>query len=151
MANFDDVSTKDSEDYLANLEVNFDISNPDNVNQFSPRELVMVESLLTPGLQTSLSFDSYLHNPVKDYNDFKNANIHVKIKKPVLAKFGYVDNIEFDATIYRQQNRHLINNNNENLVFQACHYTLLEDARHLISKPWKCTTPSAIVEQATVS
>jgi hypothetical protein len=147
MAGVDDVDTKDSEDWLANLQVNFDISNPDNVNQFSPRELVMVESLLTPGIQTSLSFDSYLHNPVKDYNDFKNANINVKIKRPVLARFGYVDNIEFNATIYRQQNRHLINNNNENLVFQACHFTLLEDARHLISKPWKCTTPSAIVEQ----
>lgn len=144
-------STKDLEDWLANFTIEFDISNPDNINQFTPREIVMMESLLTPGIQTSISADSFLHNPIKDYNDFKNKTVKIKIVKPNLAYYDMNTTMDVEATIYRLQNRYRINNGNETLTFQACHYTLLEDARRLISRPHKCTTPSAIVRDVLQS
>jgi hypothetical protein len=133
-------------DYLADIKVGFEV--PDyNMDQFSIREVTMMESLMTPGLQTSISVDSYLHNPVKNWDDFKNARVVVKIERPILARYGFPSEMIFNNTVYRIQNRKLINNNNENLTIQALHETQLEDARKLISKPWKCKTPSTVVKE----
>lgn len=143
--------TKDAHDDITNIKMEINVSNPDNVKEFSLREVSMVESLLTPGLQTSILFDSYRHKPVKDYEDFKKKLINLTITKPSLAKYGFNPSIEYESVIYRQQERKLINNNNETLTLQTCHDTLLEDARHLVSKPWKCATPSSIVEEVLSS
>lgn len=132
-------------DYLATIKVGFNV--PDQyMEQFSVREITMMESLMTPGLQTSFSIDSYLHNPVKDWDAFKNVLAAVEIERPILAKYGFPSVMKFYNVVYRIQNRHLINNNNENLTIQALHETQLEDARKLISKPWKCKTPSQVVK-----
>ena len=140
--------TPDQTDFLCNIEMSFQGVDSKNLEEFSPKEIILVESLLTPGLQTSVSIDSFLHSPIKDFNNFKEKNISLKIVRPILSKqYGMNDTLELLNVVYRLQNRKLINNNNENMVFQACHYTLLEDARHLISKPWKCTTPSSIVQE----
>ena len=133
-------------DYLADIKVGFDVP-PKNMEQFSIREVTMMESLMTPGLQTSVMVDSYLHNPVKNWDDFKNAGVVIKIERPILARYGFPSKMAFNNTVYRMQNRHLINNNNENLTIQALHETQLEDARKLISKPWKCKTPSTVVRE----
>lgn len=141
-------TTQDQTDYLCNIEMKFEGVGEKNLQEFSIKEVILVESLLTPGLQTSISVDSYLHSPVKNFDDFKEKTVNLRIVRPILSQqFKMNDTLEVSNVVYRLQNRRLINNNNENMVFQACHYTLLEDARHLISKPWLCSTPSAVVEE----
>lgn len=132
-------------DYLAELKVNFGV-NPKFLDDFSIREVTLTESILTPGLMTSILVDAYVHLP-RDYNAFKNAPVSITINRPILARYGYQSELTFTNTIYRMQNRKLVNNNNENMTFQALHQTQLEDARKLMSKSWKCVTPSSIVSE----
>jgi hypothetical protein len=47
--------------------------------------------------------------------------------------------------IYRLDNRKLINNNTEEFTLRACDQSQLNDAETLVSKSWKCTSPSEIV------
>lgn len=144
-------------DFLADIKVQFNVSES-FLRDFSVREITLSESLLSPGLMTSIMVDAYVHNP-RDYNEFKNTNVNVTITRPILERYGpngavqpgrggaYQSQLSLTNVVYRLQNRKLINNNNENMVFQALHQTQLEDARKLISKPWSCTTPSEIVRE----
>lgn len=132
-------------DYLATMEVGFGVDK-NTLTEFSVREVTLSESLLTPGLSTSILVDAYVHYP-RNYNEFKNTNVGVTITRPILERYGFPSQLSFSNVIYRLQNRKLINNNNENLTIQALHQTQLEDARKLMSKSWKCTTPSEIVSE----
>jgi hypothetical protein len=136
-------------DYLADLKVEFSVPR-DMLQDFSVREVTMTESLLTPGLMTSIMVDAYVHLP-RDYNKFQNAPVTITVTRPILDRYGYQPQLTFTNTIYRMQNRKLINNNNENMVFQALHDTQLEDARKLMSKSWRCDTPSSIVSEVLSS
>jgi hypothetical protein len=52
---------------------------------------------------------------------------------------------------YRMDNRSMMPLNmgrTEEFTLHAVHNTLLEDARHIMSKNWKCTTPDSIVREA---
>jgi hypothetical protein len=134
-------------DYLSTVEVEFDSSiGEENLQEFGVRELTLSESLLTPGLSTSILVDAYAHT-VRNYDRFKNTEVKVKITRPILERYGYKSVMEFTNTIYRIQDRKLFNNNIERLTIQALHDTQLEDARRLMSFPWTCTTPSTIVNQ----
>lgn len=111
-------------------------------------EINMTESLLTPGLQTSIKFQSFFHNPqVKVLDNFKSAVIDVVIDRPILKKFGYPDTLNISSRLYRLDNRKLISNNIEEFVLHGCDDTLLNDARNLVSKSWKCVSPSSIVSE----
>lgn len=144
-------------DYLANIKVNFGVRRQ-TIEEFSVKEINLSESLLTPGLMTSIMVDAYVHNP-RDYDEFKNTDVEITITRPILAMYGpdgrvspgsdnaYQSQLSFSNVVYRIQNRKLINNNNENLTIQALHQTQLEDARKLISKPWSCSTPSEVVRE----
>jgi hypothetical protein len=65
-----------------------------------------------------------------------------------LAKFGINPTFEINQTVYRIDNRKLINNNTEEFVIHACDQSQLEDAAKLVSKSWKCAMPSDIVRYA---
>lgn len=136
----------DAPDYLATIEASIAVPQKE-LTEFTVREVVLVESLLTPGLQTSVKVHSFLHSPVKDLDKFKNATISLKINRPILSEFGYPTDMTVNQRIYRLSNRKLINNNNEEFVLHACDDTLLNDARSLVSKSWKCSDPSSIVSE----
>lgn len=132
-------------DYLAEVKVEFGVDQ-EMMEDFSVREVTLSESLLTPGLMTSIMVDAYVHKP-RDYNQFKNAPVNITIIRPILERYGFQPELSFSNVVYRMQNRKLINNNNENMVFQALHQTQLEDARKLMSFSKKCATPSSIVSE----
>lgn len=135
------------EDYLASIETNFSVDRGQLV-EFSVKEINLSESLLTPGVMTSVLVDAYAHasgNTIRDYDLFKNADLEIKVTRPILEKYGFTPELRFTNTIYRLQNRKLINNNTETLTLQACHETQLEDARKLMSFSRKCDTPSSVV------
>jgi hypothetical protein len=123
-----------------------------NVNEILMRELstvevILVESLLTPGLQTSIRFHSYLHYPNKILDGFKNRYMGIQIQRPILKDFGYPDTLDVLQRTYRLDNRKLIAPNIEQFTLHACDDSLLNDARSLVSQSWKCVTPTSIVTQ----
>jgi len=156
--NYDMPSIADS-DLLTSIEVDFEGVDANKLfSDFTVREVVLVESLLSPGLQTSVKAHSYLHNlPTKTFDDLKGALMKIKITRPILSRFGVSDNLEVEQVTYRlggrssldpntTDNRKMINRGVEELVFHACDNSMLNDAANLVSKSWKCTRPSEIVK-----
>lgn len=114
----------------------------------SAKEITLSESLLTPGLQTSIRFQSYIHSvPIKILDNFKSAIVNIEVVKPALAPYGFDPTFELFTRIYRLSNRVRVNNNIEEFTLHGCDDTLLNDARNLVSKSWKCVTPSSIVNE----
>jgi hypothetical protein len=151
---FDDASVK--------FKVGFSGVKDENIREISIREITLGESLLTPGLQTSVLLDSFLHaspspgdppqiGPPKNFDDFKNKEMQIEIERPLLKDFGMNDTLKVAQRIYRLDGRTLVNNNNERFRVYACDDTLLNDARSLVSKSWKCTAPSTIVSEVLQS
>ena len=132
----------------------------ENTRDITVREITLAESLLTPGLQTSVLVDSFLHvssddngNPLppKNFDDYKNKIITIGVERPLLEYFGMQSNLLVEQRVYRLDKRELLNNNNERFRIHACDDTLLNDARSLVSKSWKCTSPSDIVSEVLQS
>lgn len=116
-------------------------------SQVTFKELTATESLLTPGLQTSATFQSQIYNNTT----FKNWDQTKGQQMSIAMIDGLGNNMTIGQTIYRLDNREFqpINiGQTEEMTFHACDETLLEDAQRLISKSWKCTTPREIVEYA---
>lgn len=134
------------------FEVSFNGTNDPLFADLSAKEITLTESLLTPGLQTSITFHSFFHNPViKVLDNFKSSVADIRIVRPILADFGMLETLDLTTRIYRLENRKLINNNTEQFTLQGCDDTLLTDARNLVSKSWKCVSPSAIVSEVLQS
>jgi hypothetical protein len=127
-----------------------------NTREITIREITLGESLLTPGLQTSVLVNSFLHaspdgegktGPPKNYDDFKNKLMEIKLERKLLDFFGMDTKLDVSQRIYRVDQRKLLNNSNEQFRVHACDDSLLNDARSLVSKPWPCTSPSDVVSQ----
>jgi hypothetical protein len=130
------------------FDVNFDGVSDPIFEDLSAKEITMTESLLTPGLQTTIKLHSFFHNPTKKVlNEFKNSVANIKVYRPILQQFGMMDELNVSARIYRLDNRKMINHNVEEFTVQGCDDTLLNDARNLVSKSWKCVSPSSVVEE----
>lgn len=118
----------------------------------SAEEITLTESLLTPGLQTSVKMHSFFHNQdIKNLDKFKASVMDISINRPILTDFGYQSLLGVSSRVYRLDNRKLINNNIEEFVLHGCDDTLLDDGRSLVSKSWKCVTPSSIVDEVLSS
>lgn len=118
------------------------------LDQVTPIEITLAESLLTPGLQTSVKVHSYFHNlPIKDLDLLKGRTIQITLERPILEKWGLPTDFVVSQVIYRIDNRKLINDNTEEFTIHALDQSMLNDAATLVSKMWKCTTPSAIVSE----
>jgi hypothetical protein len=132
---------------LAAMEIDFAITNGRefNMSDFTEFEVILGESLLTPGLQTSVSVNSYMHSlPIKDLDMFKNSVLRIKINRPILQKFNIATGMEVIQRVYRLENRSMMNPNVETFTLRACDETLLNDGLTTVSKSWKCTPPSEI-------
>lgn len=139
-------------DFHTNFDVGFSGISDSLAQQITVQEVILGESLLTPGLQTSVRVHSSLHElPVKNLDEFKNTIMSIGIDKPILAKFGLPRTMLVAQTTYRLSNRKFINNNTEEFTIHACDQTLLDDAATLVSKMWKCATPSSVVEEVLSS
>lgn len=140
--------------------VSFGDIKPENAIDLTIREITLGESLLTPGLQTSVLLDSYMHvsptqdgkpAPRKNFDDYKYKIMSINIERPLLEYYNMQTSLQVQQRIYRLDNRQLVNNNNERFRVHACDDSLLNDARTLVSKSWKCTAPSSIVSEVLQS
>ena len=67
------------------------------------------------------------------------------------AKNGPTKTMRVNQTIYRLDNREMMPINvgqTEEFSIHACDKTLLEDAKNLMSRSWKCTSPDSVVKAA---
>jgi hypothetical protein len=118
------------------------------MDQVTPNEVILGESLLYPGLQTTVRVQSYYHNlPIKDLDQYKGKQLRIELERPVLARFNLPSRMTIKQTIYRLENRTKLNNVVEEYTLRACDQSLLNDAETLVSKSWKCTQPSSVVSE----
>jgi hypothetical protein len=155
-----DVNIATFKESKVNFAVAFRDVDEQNTRELNVREITLGESLLTPGLQTSVLFNGYLHaspnnkgeaGPPKNFDDFKNKIMEIGIERPLLKNFGMDSKLGVSQRIYRLSDRKMLNNNNEQFRVHACDDSLLNDARSLVSKPWNCTSPSTIVSEVLQS
>lgn len=125
------------------VKINGSLGGADGFEDIICKEVTASESLLTPGLQTSATFQSKIYNneTFKDWESTKNQILFVELRD------GYNNQMKIAQTIYRLDNREMKINVGqvEEMTFHACDVSLLKDAKTLVSKSWKCTTPDEIV------
>jgi hypothetical protein len=139
-----------SERTLTSLEVKFyDESVTRLLKDTSFVECTLVESLLTPFLQTSLKFHSFNHieEGPKILELFKNKIVDIKVKRPILADAGIRDEMNITQRLYRLDSRKPLDFNNEEFQLRLCDQTLLTDAKNLVSHSWKCSTPTQVTQE----
>ena len=138
-------------DLLTQFTVGFSDISDALTDQITVQEIMLGESLLTPGLQTSVQVHSSLHEfPVKNLDEFKNTLMSIEIDKPILGSFGIKRDMSVRQTTYRLDQRKFINNSVEEFFIHACDQTLLDNAATLVSKIWS-TTPSEVVREVLSS
>ena len=124
---------------------NFDIE-PGLPANITVKEINIVESLLNPGLQVMTTLQSDIYRPVgKNFDSFKNQVMSFSL----VGTEGYAGKtLTVNQTVFRLDNRNRVQNNFsavEEMTFYAIDDTVIEDAKCLVSKSWKCTPPSDVV------
>lgn len=113
------------------------------------KEIVIGESLTTPGLQTAVALQSHIYSDVtKNYDQWKGKNITIGMAAGEAQ--GPDDYMSINQVVYRMDNREFMPVNvgqTEEFILHACDPTLLHDAKALVSKSWKCTSPNKIVKE----
>lgn len=108
------------------------------------KEVLMGESLLTPGLQTSVKLQSFIYTKTsKNFDTYRNKNISINMS----TKSGKKALV--NQKIYRIDNRSFVPSNVGNIeefTVHACDQTLLNDAKSLVSRSWRCKDPSSLVK-----
>ena len=109
------------------------------------KEVILGESLLTPGLQTAITLQSFIYsNPAKDFGQYKNKNLTIQ-----MATNDGSRQMSINQKVYRIDNRKFEPSNvgsTEEFTVHACDQSLLNDAKTVVSKSWKCARPSDIVD-----
>jgi hypothetical protein len=137
------------DDILTDISVSFTNVSEGMLDEFTVKEIMLGESLLTPGLQTSIKAHSYIHTvPSKNFDLLKKSDANIILQRRVLEKYGFPADMNIQQKVYRLDNRKLINNNTEELTIRCCDQSMLNDAKTLVSKSWKCTSPTSIVNYA---
>ena len=102
------------------------------------KEVILGESLLTPGLQTAVTLQSFVYTQSqKNWMAYKNKKLTIDMYNQagqsmyVSQKLYRIDNRELDINVGQT----------ESLTLHACDQSLLNDAKSLVSKSWKCATP----------
>lgn len=146
-----ETSFSQEQDALTEIKLRFNVD-PKVMIEVTPVEIILGESLLTPGLQTSLRVHSYSQViPVKNLDIYKGSIMDIQLQRKILQHYKINDKMDVSQVVYRIDNRKFINNTTEEYVIHACDQTLLDDAATLVSKMWKCTRPSEVVTEVLSS
>lgn len=122
----------------------FNIGGGSNLERVTIKEILMSENLLTPGLQTFVRLHSAIYQPSgKNFDQWKNQDITFNLIGPSGS-----GQLQVNQKVYRLEERHFMPTNvgqTEEMTVHACDESTLEDAQSLVSKSWKCTKPSEVV------
>lgn len=122
------------------------------LDQVSVSEVYLTESLLTPGLQTSVIVQSKIESKNnKNLINYKGKTLQIDATRPILAyRVGITGDkplFSTQQTIYRMSKRELTSYKIEEWQLDCCDPSLLTDAETWVSKSWKCNTPSDVVRE----
>jgi hypothetical protein len=125
------------------------------------KEVIIGESLLNPSVHCAVTLQSLIYpdptvqgSAIKNWDQYKGQSIKLHIVDNNTAKNQLNDNpreMFIEQTIYRCDNRRFTNLNTgmiEDLTLHSVDNSVLEDARTVLTKSWKCTTPTQIVQEA---
>ena len=126
----------------------------DGYPQISIKEIVMAESLLTPGLQTAVTIQSSIYEGNKNFDAWKNQPLTFTLKRPDIVdpetgRVIFVPPLTVNQQLYRLDNRKFLPTNvgqTEEFIIHACDKTTIEDAKSTVSRSWKCTQPGDVVD-----
>lgn len=110
------------------------------------KEVIIGESLLNPGLMTSITFQSSPYTQERNYYNLKNKDLNLQLEDRLGRSMRIAG-----QKVYRMDNRGMMPLNigrTEEFTVHACHYTMLENSKMLMSKLWRCTTPSDVTAAA---
>lgn len=106
-------------------------------------EVSLTESLLTPGLQTSVTCQAPIYRNI-NFDFAKNKNITLRLNRQIDGA-----SMSILQRVYRLDNRGYTPINvgqTQQFVIHACDQSLLRDAGTLVSRSWKCESPNRVVE-----
>lgn len=115
------------------------------------KEIIMTESLLTQSPQTMIVLHSSIYDPPgKNFDLWKNQVVSYTLLGKLDMSNGQSRSMALPVSqkLYRLSDRKFMPTNvgqTEEMVIHACDETLLKDTEKLVSKSWKCTQPSQIV------
>lgn len=117
------------------------------LDQTSIREITCTESILTPGLQTTVAIQDKIHSTPnrRVLDDYAYQPLHIQMKRPILKDFQQNENFFLVQTLYRLDNRTPDSYSLQKFNLHACDPSLLADANSLVSRSWKCTPPHQVV------
>lgn len=125
---------------------NFDIQ-PGLPGNITVKEINIVESLTSPVTQVMGVLQSAIYDPPgKNFDQYKNKSMSFTLRGTSGMYAGKQYRVE--QKTYRLDNRDRVQNNFsavEEMTFHAIDDTVIEDAKCLVSKSWKCTKPSEVV------
>ena len=115
----------------------------------SVKEVIIGESLLNPSAHVAVTLQSVIYTDYhKDWNQFRCAPMSLYITDDNTSN---PRTMRVNQQIYRCDNRHFSTLNTaqvEELTLHACDETILKDAETVMNKSWKCSTPTAVVNEA---
>lgn len=142
------MNLEQADELLTTIKIEIDVDSETILDQFTPMEVYLGESLKTPGLQTSIVVHNAIHYlPVKNLDELKGKTVTIELERKSLTKFGLQDKMVIKQTIYRLEKRAMHNQSVEVFILHACDPSLLDDAATLVSRQFGCITPSEVVEQ----
>tara|TARA_R110000772_G_scaffold99174_1_gene198787 strand:- start:66989 stop:68290 length:1302 start_codon:yes stop_codon:yes gene_type:complete len=124
----------------------------DVLNQTTMKEVTLSESLLTPGVQTTINIESandLVSLPMKNLDLFYNKTMLIYAKREIL-KNDPQGNKKFEFStaqrVYRLSDRKPKNYQAEQFSLHGCDPSLLEDVKTWVNAGWRCRTPSDITK-----
>ena len=125
----------------------------DVLNQTTMKEVTLSESLLTPGVQTTINIESandLTNLPMKNLDLFYNKTMLIYAMREIL-KNEPMGNQKYEFStaqrVYRLSDRKPKNYQAEQFSLHGCDPSLLEDVKTWVNDSWNCTTPSNITRE----
>ena len=124
-------------------------ANPKLMDELSVKRITLVESLLSPSLQTTVFVQNYRHlGYVKNLDEYANTELTIRIRRPILRDFGYNDELLVKNRVWRIDERNPFNYQIDEFALVASDETVLKNANRRMSKSWKCVPPHIIAADA---
>ena len=119
------------------------------ITEVTINEVSFTESLLTPGLQTTVYLQDTIHTEwFRNLDNYRGKFLEIKATRNILSEYKEFTRHDFFTRqqIYRLSNRENDNYQIESFRLDACDPTLLTDAKTWVTASWQCVSPSKVVD-----
>lgn len=134
--------------YLTSMVAAIVGANDELIDEVTINEVSFTESLLTPGLQTTVYLQDTIHTDYfRNLDDYRGKFLEIHVERPILQDYPEFERFDFNVRqkIYRLSNRENDNYKIESFRLDACDPSLLIDAKTWVTASWQCVSPSKVV------